>query len=209
MLEMTTATTSVIGLGHIGLPTAGCRVIGVDVNRDAVDTINAGKIHIVEPGLAEMVAKVVADGALRATTAPQPADSFLIAVPTPFLDDQTQDLRFVRSACEAIAPMLKPDNTVIFESTSPVGTTEQVAQWLATARPDLAVPGAGDRGGDIAVAYCPELVLPGNVLVELVRYNRVIGGLTPACAEKAREVYAAFVEGGCVITDARTGEMCK
>lgn len=212
---MTSSTVSVIGLGYIGLPTAavlataGCRVVGVDINRDAVDTINAGQIHIVEPGLAEVVAKAVADGTLRATTIPEAADAFLIAVPTPFLDDRTPDLRFVRSACEAIAPVLKRGDTVILESTSPVGATEQMAQWLAAARPDLVIPVPGGECGDIAVAYCPERVLPGNVLVELVRNDRVIGGLTPACAEKARAVYAAFVEGECIVTDARTAEMCK
>lgn len=212
---MLTATVSVVGLGYIGLPTAavlatvGCRVIGVDIDRDAVDTINSGQIHIVEPGLAEVVAKAVADGTLRATTAPEAADAFLIAVPTPFLDDRTPDLRYVRSACEAIAPVLKRGDTVILESTSPVGATEQVAQWLLAARPDLTVPTVGGEGGDIAVAYCPERVLPGNVLVELVRNDRVIGGLTPNCAGKARAVYAAFVEGECIVTDARTAEMCK
>lgn len=213
---MTTATLSVIGLGYIGLPTAavlanaGCTVIGVDINRHAVDTINDGQIHIVEPGLGEMVADVVEAGRLRATTAPEPADAFLIAVPTPFLSDRTPDLRHVRSACEAIAPVLKRGDTVILESTSPVGATEQVAAWLAEARPDLSVPTAGsETETDIAIAYCPERVLPGNVLTELVRNDRVIGGLTPACAQAARGIYAFFVQGECILTDARTAEMCK
>lgn len=213
---MTIATISVIGLGYIGLPTAavlaaaGRQVIGVDINPHAVDTINDGRIHIVEPGLDAVVAKTVAAEHLRATTVPEPADAFLIAVPTPFQSDHTPDLRYVRSACEAIAPVLKKGDTVILESTSPVGATEQVAVWLASARPDLTMPGAGATApADIAIAYCPERVLPGNVLAELVRNDRVIGGLTPACATAARAVYAFFVEGDCILTDARTAEMCK
>ena len=211
---MTKPTLSVIGLGYIGLPTAavladaGCRVIGIDVNRRAIDTINEGKIHIVEPGLDEMVARVVREGRLRASDVPEPADAFLIAVPTPFRDDRTPDLSYVRSACEAIAGVLRKGDTVILESTSPVGATEQVLRWISEARPDLVMPGS-DGGADISIAYCPERVLPGNVLLELVRNDRVIGGITPACAEKARAIYAAFVEGECILTDARTAEMCK
>lgn len=214
---MTTSTVSVIGLGYIGLPTAavladkGCQVIGVDINRDTVDTINAGRIHIVEPGLGEMVAKVVAQGRLRATTTPEPADAFLVAVPTPFAEDRTPDLRFIASACEAIAPVLKKGDIVILESTSPVGATEQVASWLAAARPDLVMPDAWarTRDCDVSIAYCPERVLPGSVLTELIHNDRVIGGLTPACAASAKSVYALFVEGECNLTDARTAEMCK
>lgn len=213
---MKTATLSVIGLGYIGLPTAavlanaGCTVIGVDINRHAVDTINDGRIHIVEPGLGEMVADVVSSGRLRATTTPEPADAFLIAVPTPFLSDRTPDLRYVRSACEAIAPVLKRGDTVILESTSPVGATEKVAAWLADARPDLVMPKPGEASAaDIAIAYCPERVLPGNVLTELVQNDRVIGGMTTACSQSARAIYAVFVKGACILTDARTAEMCK
>lgn len=213
---MKTATLSVIGLGYIGLPTAavlanaGCTVIGVDINRHAVDTINDGRIHIVEPGLGEMVADVVATGRLRAKTTPEPADAFLIAVPTPFLNDRTPDLRYVRSACEAIAPVLKRGDTVILESTSPVGATEKVAAWLADARPDLVMPKPGEASAaDIAIAYCPERVLPGNVLIELVQNDRVIGGMTTACSQSARAIYAFFVKGDCILTDARTAEMCK
>lgn len=208
------ATISVIGLGYIGLPTAavlasaGHTVIGVDVNRHAVDTINQGRIHIVEPGLAEMVAEAVANNRLRATTAPEPADAFLIAVPTPFNDGYEPDLSYVKAACEAIGPVLKSGDTVILESTSPVGATEQMASWIGAARGDLKMPHAG-KAGDIAIAYCPERVLPGNVLEELVRNDRVIGGLTPACGVAAKSVYAAFVKGECIATDARTAEMCK
>lgn len=212
---MTIETISVVGLGYIGLPTAavlanaGCRVIGVDVNHIAVETINQGRIHIVEPGLGDVVSQVVAQGKLRATTTAEPADAFLIAVPTPFKDDRTPDLAYVRSACEAVAPVLKPGDVVILESTSPVGATEQMAGWLAAARPDLAMPRPDGTAGDIAIAYCPERVLPGNVLTELVRNDRVIGGLTPACAARAKAVYAFFVEGECILTDARTAELCK
>lgn len=212
---MSIDTISVVGLGYIGLPTAavlanaGCKVIGVDINQHAVDTINEGRIHIVEPGLGEVVSQVVADGRLRATTTPEAADAFLIAVPTPFHDDLTPDLTYVRRACEAIAPVLKAGNIVILESTSPVGATEQMAGWIAAARPDLATQATGEAPADIAIAYCPERVLPGNVLTELVRNDRVIGGLTPACAELAKAVYARFVEGECILTDARTAELCK
>lgn len=209
-----TTTISVVGLGYIGLPTAavladrGCKVIGIDVNSTTIAAINAGQIHIVEPGLDEVVARVVSRGDLHATNTPKPADAFLIAVPTPFCGDKTPDLRYVESACKAIAPVLKKGDTVILESTSPVGATEQVATWIAEARPDLGLP--NNKGEhDIAVAYCPERVLPGNVLEELVINDRVIGGLTAACAEKAREVYGIFVRGACILTDARTAEMCK
>lgn len=210
-----TLTVSIIGLGYIGLPTAavladaGCKVVGVDTNPEVVNTINAGRIHIVEPNLASVVGKSVAKGALRATLSPEPADAFMIAVPTPFMNDRTPDLRFVRSACDSIAPVLKKGDIVILESTSPVGTTEQMAEWLAASRPDLSFARPDGTAPDVALAYCPERVLPGNVLVELVRNDRIIGGMTPDCAEKARVVYACFVKGECIVTDARTAEMCK
>lgn len=214
---MSISTVSVLGLGYIGLPTAavlassGLEVIGVDVNAHAVETINDGRVHIVEPGLGEVVAKVAADGRLRATTAPEPADAFLIAVPTPFKGDHEPDLRFVKAACEAVAPVLKKGDTVILESTSPVGATELLAGWLAAARPDLSIPVTSQSIGDfdIAIAYCPERVLPGNILVELIENDRVIGGLTRACAVAAKAIYGTFVKGECFLTDARTAEMCK
>lgn len=215
---MNARTIAVIGLGYIGLPTAavlaasGCKVIGVDVDAGVVDTINAGSIHIVEPGLAEVVGKAVADGRLRATTAPAPADAFLIAVPTPFRGEHEPDLRYVEAASRSIAPHLKRGDIVILESTSPVGATEQMAGWLAEARPDLHFPGVGgvaDAQVDVHLAYCPERVLPGNVIAELVSNDRVIGGLTPACSALAADIYRAFVKGECVITNSRTAEMCK
>lgn len=208
-------TISVIGLGYIGLPTAAVfasrkkRVIGVDVNQQAVDTINRGGIHIVEPDLDMVVHAAVSEGYLRATTRAEPADAFLIAVPTPFKGDHEPDLSYIESASRAIAPVLKKGDLVILESTSPVGATEQMAAWLATARPDLSFPQSHGENSDIRVAHCPERVLPGHVLRELVHNDRVIGGMTAKCSEAAVKLYKIFVEGECVITNARTAEMCK
>ncbi len=208
-------TISVIGLGYIGLPTAAVfasrkiKVVGVDVNKLAVDTINKGMIHIVEPELDIVVHAAVTEGYLRATQTPEPADAFLIAVPTPFKGDHEPDLSYIESACRAIAPVLKSGDLVILESTSPVGATEQVAQWLAETRTDLTFPQSHGESSDIRVAHCPERVLPGHVLRELVQNDRVIGGMTAKCSERATKLYKLFVEGECVITNARTAEMCK
>jgi nucleotide sugar dehydrogenase len=208
-------TISVIGLGYIGLPTAAVfasrkiKVVGVDVNKLAVDTINKGMIHIVEPDLDIVVHAAVTEGYLRATQTPEPADAFLIAVPTPFKGDHEPDLSYIESACRAIAPVLKSGDLVILESTSPVGATEQVAQWLAEMRTDLTFPQTHGESSDIRVAHCPERVLPGHVLRELVQNDRVIGGMTAKCSERATKLYKLFVEGECVITNARTAEMCK
>jgi len=210
---------SVIGLGYIGLPTAavlasrGINVIGVDVNQAAVDTINAGNIHIVEPDLDIVVRSVVTTGNLIATTKPEPADAFMVAVPTPFKhsDDGSHqpDLSYIASAAKSIAPCLKKGNLVVLESTSPVGTTEKLAEWLAQARPDLSFPQHAGDSADIKIAHCPERVLPGYVLQELVSNDRVIGGMSNACSEKAAALYHTFVRGECVITSARTAEMAK
>lgn len=208
-------TISVIGLGYIGLPTAAVfasrkiQVIGVDVNKLAVDTINKGMIHIVEPDLDIVVHAAVTEGYLRATQTPEPADAFLIAVPTPFKGDHEPDLSYIEAACKAIAPVLKAGDLVILESTSPVGATEQVAGWLAEMRTDLTFPQTHGESSDIRVAHCPERVLPGHVLRELVQNDRVIGGMTAKCSERAAKLYQLFVEGECVITNARTAEMCK
>lgn len=206
----------VIGLGYIGLPTAtlfasrGIEVLGVDVSQHVVETINQGRIHIVEPNLEDMVKEAVSKGFLRAALKPEPADAFLIAVPTPFKGDHQPDIRYVKAAVESIAPVLEPGNVIILESTSPVGTTPQIVEWLHELRPDLHCPGTGpDEQVTIHIAYCPERVLPGRVVEELVENSRVIGGMTPACSEKAAEVYNAFVEGELVYTDAATAEMCK
>lgn len=207
-------TISVIGLGYIGLPTAavfaskGKKVVGVDINVRAVETINRGDIHIVEPELGDVVREAVRAGHLRATTQAEAADAFLIAVPTPFIGDHQPDLSYVQAAALSIAPVLKAGDLVILESTSPVGATEQMAEWLAAARPDLRFPQHGDAC-DVFIAYCPERVLPGKVMVELLENDRVIGGMTPACSARASELYRIFLHGACVETNARTAEMCK
>lgn len=206
---------SVIGLGYIGLPAAamfathGANVVGVDVSQHAVDTINQGKIHIVEPFLEELVKASVDKGTLRATTTPEKADAFVIAVPTPFKGDHEPDVSYIESVAKAIAPVLEKGNTIILESTSPVGTTEQMIEWLEAERPDLKFPHEGREDHDIYVAYCPERVLPGQVVKELVENDRIIGGITDDCSDKAIEVYRIFVKGDLVKTNARTAEMSK
>lgn len=213
-------TISVIGLGYIGLPTAAViasrqkKVIGVDVNEHAVDTINCGDIHIVEPELDIVVRAAVTEGYLKATTKPQPADAFLIAVPTPFFSDSEgknhkADLSYIEAASKALAPVLKAGDLVVLESTSPVGATEKMAAWLADARPDLTFPQTHGESSDIRIAHCPERVLPGHVVRELVENDRVIGGMTPRCSEAAAALYKIFVEGECLVTTARTAEMAK
>jgi UDP-N-acetyl-D-mannosaminuronic acid dehydrogenase len=206
---------SVIGLGYIGLPTAaiiaraGCKVRGVDVSQEVVETINRGEIHIEEVDLDGLVHGVVDRGLLSAATEPAPADVFVIAVPTPFNKDHTPDISHVLAAGVAIAPVLKAGDTVILESTSPVGTTEQLRDLIAELRPDLKCPGLTCETADIAVAYCPERVLPGRILEELTNNDRSIGGITPRCARKALAFYKLFVRGECVTTDARSAEMTK
>lgn len=217
---MSYETISVIGLGYIGLPTAAMfasqkkKVIGVDVNQHAIDTINRGEIHIVEPDLDMLVYAAVTEGFLRATVTPEPADAFLIAVPTPFNPCAEEDipepnLSYIEAASNAIASVLKKGDLVILESTSPVGATEKMAQWLAEARSDLSFPQQNGEDSDIRVAHCPERVLPGHVVRELVENDRVIGGLTHKCSVAAVELYQTFVKGECVITNARTAEMAK
>lgn len=218
---MSFETVSVIGLGYIGLPTAamfaayGKNVIGVDVNKNTVDTINRGEIHIVEPELDAIVYKAVNDNKLKAVLIPEPADAFLIAVPTPFLrvknedDIPEPDLSYIEMAAKAVAKVLKKGDLVILESTSPVGATEQMAEWLAQARSDLSFPQTHGEDSDVRIAHCPERVLPGHVVRELVENDRVIGGLTDKCSEQAVELYKIFVQGECVITNARTAEMAK
>jgi UDP-N-acetyl-D-mannosaminuronic acid dehydrogenase len=206
---------SVIGLGYIGLPTAAVlasrkkKVVGVDINERTVETINRGEIHIVEPDLDMVVHAAVSEGWLRATTTPEPADAFLIAVPTPFRDEHQPDLSYIRAATEAIAPVLARGNLVILESTSPVGATEAMADWLQQARPDLTFPQTHGEASDIRIAHCPERVLPGHVLRELVQNDRIVGGMSLKCSEAAIELYGSFVEGKCLVTSARTAEMCK
>lgn len=209
------ATLSVIGLGYIGLPTAAAfasrqkKVIGVDINQRAVDIINRGGVHIVEPELDTLVKQAVEAGFLTAVTAPQPADAFLIAVPTPFKDGHQPDMTYVQKAVTSLAPVLKKGDLIILESTSPVGATEQMAQWLADLRPDLRFPHQDAAAPDINVAYCPERVLPGKVMVELIKNDRVIGGMTEQCSQRASDLYNIFLQGECVVTNSRTAEMCK
>ena len=207
----------VVGLGYIGLPTAaiaaraGCAVLGLDVSELVVETVNRGEIHIEEVDLDGLVRGVVQRGLLRASTRIEPADVFVITVPTPFAKDgnHTPDISHVLAAATEIAAVLKPCDLVILESTSPVGTTEQVRDLLAALRPDLNLPGRGAARADVAIAYCPERVLPGRILEELANNDRSIGGITPRCARKALSFYQRFVRGECVTTDARSAEMTK
>ena len=205
----------VIGLGYIGLPTAatfaahGVKVTGVDVNQHAVDMINQGKVHIVEPDLDALVKDVVEKGMLSAQTAPVEADAYIVAVPTPFKDNYEPDLKYIEAAAKALAPFLKSGNLVILESTSPVGATEQMAAWLSEARSDLTFPQTHGEQADILIAHCPERVLPGKVLQELISNDRIVGGMTPRCSQAAIDLYKVFVKGACIETNARTAEMCK
>jgi len=212
---MTFKKVSVIGLGYIGLPTAavlasrGIEVVGVDVNQSAVEIINAGDIHIVEPDLDIIVRSVVNTGNLKATTKPESAEVFMIAVPTPFKNNHEPDLSYIEAAAKAIAPVLEKGNLVVLESTSPVGATEKLAYWLKQARPEFSFPQDSGDHADINVAHCPERVLPGYVLQELVSNDRVIGGLSKTCSDKAVELYKTFVRGECITTNARTAELAK
>ena len=217
MPELPFKRISVIGLGYIGLPTAAMfasrkvEVVGVDVNQNAVDTINRGEVHIAEPDLDLVVRAVVKEGYLRATTVPEPSEAFLIAVPTPFKGEKHDpDLGFIEAAARAIAPVLEAGNLVILESTSPVGATEAMAGWLAKARPDLSFPQDAGEASDIRIAHCPERVLPGRVMQELITNDRIIGGMTPACSERAAALYKTFVTAECVVASGpRVAEMAK
>jgi len=212
----------VMGLGYIGLPTAsmlatkGHKVLGVDVNKKAVDTINAGKIHIVEPDLDILVKSAVGSGNLRASLEPEAADVFILAVPTPFKkqngsETKIPDLSYVEAASRAIAPFLKAGNLIILESTSPVGTTERILEIVCELRPDLYddfTPSKGHRT-PVYVAHCPERVLPGRILRELVDNDRIIGGVDKVSAQQARELYKSFCSGKIYLTDSKTAEMAK
>ncbi|WP_396165659.1 UDP-N-acetyl-D-mannosamine dehydrogenase [Flavobacterium sp.] len=196
-----------IGLGYIGLPTAALiannniHVHGVDINPQVVETINAGKIHIVEPSLDQAVATAVSNGFLKAATTPIEADTYLIVVPTPFKAKNEPDISFVEAATKAVIPLLKENDLYIIESTSPIGTTEKMMRYIYTERPELQ-----DK---LHIAYCPERVLPGNVMHELVHNDRVIGGVNEAATQKAITFYEQFVKGELHPTNARTAEMCK
>jgi UDP-N-acetyl-D-mannosaminuronic acid dehydrogenase len=206
---------AVLGLGYIGLPTAavvarsGAAVLGIDIYGHVVDTVNSGRVHIEEVDLDALVQGVVQRGLLRASTEIEPADVFLIAVPTPFDENHAPDVSHVLAAARSIAPVLKTGDVVILESTSPVGTTEQVRDALEALRPDLSFPHQGNGSADIAIAYCPERVLPGRILVELIDNDRCIGGITSRCARKALAFYKTFVRGACITTTAKVAEMVK
>jgi UDP-N-acetyl-D-mannosaminuronic acid dehydrogenase len=208
---MESLSICVMGLGYIGLPTAsllatkGCRVLGVDVKPEVIETINAGRIHIVEPDLDALVHSAVTSGQLTAALSPGPAEVFIIAVPTPFTEGHRPDVSYVRAATEAIGPHLQADNLIILESTSPIGTTEMMADIVRRTRPDLV------RGGDLAVhiAHCPERVMPGQILQEIVENDRIVGGLTAVATERAAAFYRGFVIGNVLVTDCRTAEMAK
>ncbi len=205
----------VVGLGYIGLPTAatlatrGLDVIGLEVSQDVVDTVNNGEIHIVEPDLDVLVKGAVNAGKLKATVTPEPADVFIISVPTPIKEDNTPDISYILSAVETIAPVLEKSNLIILESTSPVGTIEVIIQSIASMRDDLNIGKDRITPGDLYFVHCPERVLPGKIIRELVENDRVIGGYTPECAKRAAELYSTFVRGEMLLTNDKTAEMTK
>ena len=197
-----------MGLGYIGLPTAiiaakegNVEIVGVDINPAVVEQTNAGHLHIIEPGMEELLQDVVSNGRLHASTKPEVADAYFMVVPTPFKGNHEPDVSYVEAATRAVIPLLKEGDLYVIESTSPVGTTEQMAEIIFSERPKLK--------GKIFIAYCPERVLPGNVIYELVHNDRVIGGLDAESTKKAQEFYSRFVKGTLHPTNARTAEMCK
>ncbi|BCW37342.1 UDP-N-acetyl-D-mannosamine dehydrogenase [Arthrobacter sp. StoSoilA2] len=205
---------AVIGLGYIGLPTAailatnGIEVIGVDVNQRTVDAVNAGQVPFVEPDLGVHVSGAVSQGHLSASTSTPQADAYIVAVPTPFREDRSADLSYIEAAARAIAPQLQGGELLILESTSPPGATEHMAQYILNLRPDLSLDGSDSKPA-ILVAHCPERVLPGRVMIELVTNDRIVGGMTAEAAEKAKDLYAVFCQGEILTTDAVTAEMAK
>ncbi len=215
-MEYPVKTVCVVGLGYIGLPTAatlasrGIEVVGVDVNPRVVAAVNAGQPYFPEPDLDMLLRAATTLGKLRATARPEPADAFVIAVPTPFNDDRSPNLGYVDAAADAIAPVLASGNVVILESTSPVGTTARLAERLARLRPDLRFPPEHHAEPlDVHVAHCPERVLPGRMVRELIENDRIIGGMTEACAEHAEAVYRVFLQGKPFRTNAPTAELVK
>ena len=215
MADTSPRRVCVIGLGYVGLPTAasiaaqGVEVIGVDVDAERLSAIGAGAPPTAEGDLRELVRKVVAAGTLRTAATPQPADAFIIAVPTPHGPGHAPDVSFVWAAAESLAPLLRPGNLVVLESTSPVGTTEDLCVWLAESRGDLSFPHVAGEASDVRVAYSPERAIPGNMLHELANNDRVVGGITAACATAAAGLYRMFVRGRCHTTAARTAELVK
>ncbi|TFH70684.1 UDP-N-acetyl-D-mannosamine dehydrogenase [Cellulomonas sp. HD19AZ1] len=212
--EVPVPTVAVIGLGYIGLPTAavlamhGADVVGVDVNAATVDAVNRGEVPFVEPDLEIAVSGAVAQGRLRAETKTPEADVFIVAVPTPFTGDHAPDLAYIEAAADGIAPRLRGGELVVLESTSPPGATRHMADRILAARPDLSLDGTDGRPV-LHVAHCPERVLPGRVMIELVTNDRIVGGLTAEAAERAKALYAMFCQGEIMLTDAVTAEMAK
>jgi UDP-N-acetyl-D-mannosaminuronic acid dehydrogenase len=210
-----TGRVAIIGLGYIGLPTAvalatrGIQVIGVDVNEAVVEAVSSGRVPFVEPDLAIAVSGAVSVGRLSATSVVPEAEAFIIAVPTPFQDDHSADLSYVRQAVAQIAPQVKEGDLVVLESTSPPGTTELVSHWLAEHRPDLRFPHQTDGLAQVCVAHCPERVLPGRIMIEMITNDRVIGGVTARCAASAARLYRVFAQGAILETDAASAEMAK
>ncbi len=196
-----------MGLGYIGLPTAiiaakhGVEITGVDINPKVVEMTNQGKLHIIEPGMEEMLQEVVRTGKLHASVTPEVCDAYFMVVPTPFKGDHEPDVSYVEAATRAVIPLLKEGDLYVIESTSPVGTTDKMAALIFTERPEL--------NGKIFIAYCPERVLPGNVIYELVHNDRVIGGIDEDSTKKAQEFYSQFVQGTLHPTNCKTAEMCK
>lgn len=209
------AKVAVLGLGYIGLPTAAviasrnAEVLGVDIKEEVLHGVATGSIHIYEPDLDGLVQKVVADRSLRVAAEPEPSDVFIIAVPTPIDEHKRPDLTCVFAAARSIAPALDRGNLVILELTSPVGTTEAICTLLSELRPDLTFPRQAVAAADVNVAYCPERVLPGRILSEIVQNDRCVGGISIACALRAQRFYKSFVRGACIITTARTAELVK
>ena len=206
---------SVIGLGYIGLPTAailagrGHQVLGVDVSESVLETLRKGEVHIVEPGLDIVVSGAIKSGALTVSRKAAESDVFILAVPTPFLENHAPDLSYIKAAAEAIAPFIAKGNLVVLESTSPVGATEKLSEWLGELRPDLLFPDKHGSDCNVNIAHCPERVLPGKVLQELIENDRVIGGVSAACTRSAVALYKTFVQGRCLSTSAATAEMTK
>jgi len=207
-------TVAVIGLGYIGLPTAailaanGLDVIGVDVSQRTVDSVNAGKVPFVEPDLGAHVAGAVSQGRLKATLDTPTADAYIVAVPTPFNDDRSADLSYIEAAARGIAPQLQGGELIILESTSPPGATQHLGNVLIELRPDLSLDGHSGKPA-ILLAHCPERVLPGRVMIELVTNDRIVGGITNEAALLAKDLYSVFCQGEILVTDAKTAEMAK
>ena len=206
---------AVVGLGYIGLPTAAClatgglQVTGVDLSEDIVEQVSRGEAPFAEPDLSIAVSGAVAMGRLSASTEVPPADAYIIAVPTPFTAGHQPDLSAVTAAAEAIAGQLRGGEIIVLESTCPPGTTRQVSELIAALRPDLLMPHLPGIVPDVHLAHCPERVLPGRIMIEIATNDRVIGGLTPACAQRAAELYRTFCRGEMIITDAESAEMAK